>query len=146
MQRATKALEEIDETAWLETSAELIRSGLWDQIDTEALAEYLSDMARRDKREVVSRLAVLIAHLLKWEYQPEMRSTSRLATAERERQELIELLESGTLRRHAVEALPKAYRYGMRQAAVDTDLSETAFPIDCPWALETLLEKPLQDR
>ncbi|MGQ0591183.1 MAG: DUF29 family protein [Gammaproteobacteria bacterium] len=55
-------LYEHDETAWLETMAELIRLGRLDEIDYPNLAEYLADMARRDRREVESRLTVLIVH------------------------------------------------------------------------------------
>lgn len=45
-------LYRIDETAWLEAMAELIRSGRLDEVDYPNLAEYLSDMVIRDRREV----------------------------------------------------------------------------------------------
>jgi hypothetical protein len=98
-----------DETAWLEAMAELIRRGRLDEVDYANLAEYLADMARRDRREVSSRLAVLIAHLLKWRYQPERRSGDWRGTVEVQRQDLAELLESGVLRYHAGDVLAKAY-------------------------------------
>jgi hypothetical protein len=59
-----RVLYEHDETAWLETMAELIRLGRLDEIDYPNLAEYLADMARRDRREGESRLTVLIVHAL----------------------------------------------------------------------------------
>src|SRR5438132_7503601 len=90
-------LYERDETAWLEAMSELIRLGRLDEVDYPNLAEYLADMARRDRREVTSRLAVLIAYLLKWRYQREGRSGSWRGTVEVQRQELAELLESGVL-------------------------------------------------
>src|SRR5271157_875228 len=62
------ALYERDETAWLEAMAELARDGRAEDLDLGHLAEYLFDMARRDRREVESRLAVLLSHLLKWTY------------------------------------------------------------------------------
>ena len=55
---ATAALYEVDETAWLEAAAELIRQGRLDEVELGPLAEYLSDMAKRDRREVSSRLVV----------------------------------------------------------------------------------------
>jgi hypothetical protein len=143
VQRTAEVLAETDETGWLEASAELIRSGRWSKADMEAVAEYLADMARRDKREVVSRLSVLIAHLLKWQYQPEMRSGSWRGTVERERQELAELLESGTLLNHAAETLAKAYRNGVKQALAETGLSEEIFPEVCPYTLDDLVKEPL---
>src|SRR5262245_20121582 len=90
-------LYESDETAWLEAMAQLIRDGRHSELDYPHLREYLEDMARRDKREVSSRLATLIAHLLKWRHQPDRRSGSWRATIIGQRQELSELLESGVL-------------------------------------------------
>src|SRR3954452_12731877 len=113
------ALYERDETAWLEAMAERIRDGRLGELDYENLGEYLADMARRDRREVESRLAVRIAHLLKWEHQPRRRSRSWRATIEVQRQELVRLLESGTLRNHAEAALRRVYADGVRQAAAE---------------------------
>ena len=117
---ALAALYESDETAWLDATAELVRAGRLDQLDTHTLAEYLTDMARRDRREVTSRLGLLIAHLLKWQHQPDHRTGNWRATVEVQRQELAELLESGVLRNHAAEVLTKAYANGVRQAAAET--------------------------
>src|SRR5271166_2831120 len=50
------ALYERDETAWLEAMAELARDGWAEDLDLGHLAEYLFDRARRDRREVESRL------------------------------------------------------------------------------------------
>ena len=67
-------LYERDETAWLEAMAALVAEGRFAEIDRRNLSDYLTDMAKRDRREVTSRLGVLIAHLLKWRHQPGRRS------------------------------------------------------------------------
>src|SRR5512135_3388659 len=95
------ALYEQDETAWLEAMAELIRFGRLDQLDYADLAGYLEEMARRDRREVTSRLSALIGHLLKWRYQPERCSGCWSASVQMQQQELAEMLESKLLRNHA---------------------------------------------
>ena len=141
--QALATLYETDETAWLDATADLIRRGHWDHIDAVTLSEYLSDMARRDRREVINRLAVLIAHLLKWRYQPDRRSMSWRGTVEVQRQELVGLLESGTLRNHAAEVLPRAYANAVRQASEETGLPDTGFPVDCPYALQDVLDRPI---
>jgi hypothetical protein len=138
-------LYERDETAWLEAMADLIRSGRLDQVDYPSLAEFLADMAQRDRREVISRMSILIAHLLKWRHQPGQRSGSWRGTVELQRQELAELLESGVLRNHAGEVLAKAYTNGMRQAVAETGLSESTFPETCPYSLDALLSEPLEE-
>lgn len=139
-----EVLYEQDETAWLEAMAELIRMGRRDEVDYPNLAEYLADMARRDRREVTSRLSVLVAHLLKWRHQPERQTGSWRGTVEIQRQELAELLESGVLRNHAGEVLGKAYANGVRQAVAETGLPEVAFPAGCPDSLDEILSAPLE--
>ena len=67
---------ERDETAWLEAMSALAANGRYAEMDFRNLSEYLADMAKRDRREVFSRLVVLLSHLLKWEHQPERRSGS----------------------------------------------------------------------
>lgn len=49
------SLYEQDETVWLEQMSSLIAQRRFEAVDGEHLAEYLSDMAERDKREVLSR-------------------------------------------------------------------------------------------
>jgi hypothetical protein len=143
-----KALYEQDETAWLDGSARLIREGRLDELDYDNLCEFLEAMARRDRREVESRLAVLLAHLLKWTYQPDGRSRGWRATVEVQRHELELLLRSGTLRNHAEAELSGAYRAALRQASADTGIEVTAFPQQCPYTVQQLLqiELPQEDR
>ena len=138
---APVSLYEQDETAWLEQTADLIATGHFEQIDLDNLSEYLRDMARRDKREVLSRLVILMTHLLKWEHQPGSRSNSWRGTMQEQRRELRELLESKSLRAHAEKTLAKAYREAVAQAAAETGLAKKAFPAECGWALEDLWTK-----
>ena len=79
------------------------------EMDYSNLSEYLADMAKRDRREVISRLITLLTHLLKWEYQPDHRSGSWQGTILEQRRELCMLLESGTLHNHAQSVLAEAY-------------------------------------
>lgn len=130
------ALYEQDETAWLETMSDLAAQGRHADIDYSHLSEYLADMAKRDRREVFSRLVVLLTHLLKWEHQPENRSGSWRGTIREQRRELRQLFESGTLRNHAVAVLADAYREARQQAADETGLNQGDFPIENAWGLE----------
>jgi hypothetical protein len=142
IQRATETLSslfESDETAWLEAMAELIRQGHVDDLDYPHLMEYLADMARRDRREVESRLAVLLAHLLKWTHQPDKRSGSWRGTIVGQRQELVRLLGRGVLRNHAEAVLSEVYGDAVEQAAAETELPADRFPTECPYTLDQLL-------
>ncbi len=137
------ALYEADETAWLDAMAELVAQGRLAELDHAHLAEYLADMARRDRREVKNRLAVLLAHLLKWHFQPAQRTRSWERTIEHQRRKLRFDLEGGTLRDHAAEQLPVVYAYAVRQAAVDTGMPIGAFPPVCPFDWPQIESAPL---
>jgi hypothetical protein len=132
-------LYERDETAWLEAMAELIRQGRLDEVDYPNLAEYLADMARRDRREVESRLIVLLAHALKWAHQPDRRSGNWRGTIIEQRQELEGLVSRGVLRNHAEAVLADVYRKAVERAAAETGLPAESFPEVCPHSLDQLL-------
>src|SRR5947209_4833297 len=136
-------LYEQDETAWLEAMSDLIRSGRLDEVDYPNLAEYLADMARRDRREVESRLTVLIAHALKWARQPDRRSGGRKGTVIEQRQELEGLVSRGVLRKHAEAVLADVYGKAVERAAAETGLPAETFPAACPYTLEQLLSADL---
>lgn len=140
---AAPSLYEQDETAWLEQTAELIRQGRWADLDSSHLQEYLTDMARRDRREVESRLAVLIAHVLKWDHQPDQRSRSWRATIVAQRQELARLASQGALRNHAEAVLADVYAEAVERAAAETGLAPGSFPGACPYTLDRLLSPDL---
>jgi hypothetical protein len=136
---ALAALYETDETAWLEETAELVRNGRLEAIDPITLAEYLTDMSKRDRREVFSRLVQLLTHLLKWKYQPEGKSGSWRSTIRQQRRELRQLLESGTLRNHAAAVLVEAYAEARAQAADETGLDAAILPANSPWDLDAAM-------
>jgi hypothetical protein len=142
IQRAAAALSQLyesDETAWLEAMADLIQQGRWGELDYAHLGEYLTDMARRDRREVESRLATLLTHVLKWVHQPDHRSRSWRATIVEQRQELSRLVARGILRNHAEASLASAYAEAIERAAAETGLAAGSFPGECPYTLEQLL-------
>jgi hypothetical protein len=138
-QAATPALYEVDETGWLEKTAQLLRLARINEVELDILAEYLTDMAKRDRREVFSRLAVLLCHLLKWEYQPDRRSGSWQGAILEQQRELRQLLESSTLRNHAMAVFAEAYVDARKQAAAETGLARAAFPDKSPWNLDNAL-------
>lgn len=137
--QANATLCEADETAWLERTAELLRGERFDALDPHTLAEYLTDMANRDRREVYSRLVVLFTHLLKWDHQPDRRGGSWQSTIREQRRELRMMLESGTLRNHAAGVFPDAYADARLHAADETTLPVATFPEACPWELDAAL-------
>jgi hypothetical protein len=132
-----------DETAWLERMSRLVADRRLDELDYDHLSEFLSDMARRDRREVVSRLTSLLMHLLKWEHQPSKRTRSWLVTIQEQRDELLDLIGGGVLRQHAEGSLAEVYRRAVKRASQESGIDPGSFPIACPWRLDEALERDL---
>jgi len=132
-------LYEADETAWLDTMAVLIAQRRISEFDLHNLQEFIESMAKRDRRELESRLKVLLAHLLKWEYQPDKRSKSWSLTIDNQRWEIEFDCRSKTLRNHADAELESVYAKAVAEAAYEAGLDMSAFPETCPWTLDQIL-------
>jgi len=133
---------EEDFYAWTVEQARLLRSGEFSSIDTANIAEEIESLGRSDKREIQSRLTVLLTHLLKWQVQPAMRSNSWSRTIREQRRQVERLLrESPSLRPFVAETLAEAYGDAREDAAEETGLSETEFPIDCPFTPDEVLSR-----
>ena len=76
---------ETDVMAWANEQARLIRAGRFDLLDLEHIAEEIKDVGKSEQRELANRMAVLLAHLLKWQYQPDRRGSSRVRTIKEQR-------------------------------------------------------------
>src|ERR1700674_3816748 len=94
---------------WTVRNAELLRSGRSTEADLEHIAEEIEDMGKRERRELLSRLSVLIAHLLQWQVQPERRSRSWTTTIRLQRSRIKKLIsQMPSLRSFLVENLAEA--------------------------------------
>lgn len=110
-------------------------------IDWENVAEELDTLGRSEKRELRSRLGVLLLHLLKWLHQPMHQSTSWGLTIEEQRDAIAEVLASNpSLKPVLDQTLKEAYRSARRQAVVESGLSQTTFAEDCPWSTAQVLD------
>src|SRR5438093_12531420 len=101
---------EQDFYAWTVEQSRLLRSGELSAIDAANIAEEIESMGRSDRRELRSRLAVLVMHLLKWRHQPGARSRSWSATVDEQRLQIEEVLaESPSLRPQPAARLADHY-------------------------------------
>nr|VFJ59435.1 MAG: protein of unknown function DUF29 [Candidatus Kentron sp. FW]VFJ67135.1 MAG: protein of unknown function DUF29 [Candidatus Kentron sp. FW] len=69
-------LYDTDFHAWANREAVLLRAGNFQEIDRENIAEEIESIGKRERRELVNCLEVLLVHLLKWQYQPALRGRS----------------------------------------------------------------------
>mgnify|MGYP001305096412 CR=1 FL=1 len=126
-----------DYHAWTQHTAELIRQGRFAEIDVEHVAEELEDMGASKERELENRLGILLAHLLKWRYQPERRGASWEATIKEQRQRVARLLRKNpSLKADLEETHRDAYSDARLIARRETGLPEAVFPQNCPFSWE----------
>jgi hypothetical protein len=134
-------LYEIDFYAWTKEQAELLRHHQWSKLDLPNLIEEIESLGKQQRQELRNRLSLLIGHLLKWQYQPEHRSRSWLATIRVQRRDTLRLLQDNpSLKPYLQEALQEAYANGRDLAAGETDLPFKTFPQACPYTLAEILE------
>ncbi len=134
-------LYECDFYAWTQEQATLLRAGRLEQLDTGHLAEEIEALGRQERRELVNRLGILLGHLLKWQFQPQLRGKSWRATISEQRRQIQRLLkESPSLKPELLVALPEAYQDGILLVVKETPLSEEELPVECPYTLEQVLD------
>jgi hypothetical protein len=134
-------LYETDFYAWAKEQAALLRSGKLTEADLEHIAEEIESMGKTEKRELVSRLTVLLVHLLKWRFQPALRGTLWEVTIKVHRRDLARhLRDNPSLRSRLDEAIEDAYGDAILLARGETNLPEATFPSACPWTFDQAMD------
>ena len=125
---------EEDFYAWTVEQSRLLRSGELSAVDTANIAEEIESMGRSDRRELKSRLVILVMHLLKWRHQPGARSRSWSATIDEQRLQIEGILaESPSLRPSVAAMLGEAHAMARARAIAETGLADEVFPEACPF-------------
>lgn len=135
---------------WIEHHIVLLKEGRFNEIDAEHLIEELEDMGKSNLRELRSRFVVLIAHLLKWEYQLKQLQNrwenyvggSWISTISGQRVHISGILKQNpSLKRLLSEVIVDAYPDALELAIEETGLQKSTFPTECPYTIEQLLDK-----
>lgn len=133
---------EQDFYGWTQEQAALLRAGRLNDLDIENLIEEIETMGRSEKRELESRLTVLLLHLLKWKYQEARRGRSwQLSIDEQRIQFQKTLKENPGLKPLFEQIIIDAYELAVIQASRETKISKNVFPVECPWTFAELADK-----
>ncbi|MEC4819489.1 MAG: DUF29 domain-containing protein [Scytonema sp. PMC 1069.18] len=126
--------------AWTQEQVNLLKTQEWDKLDTLNLIEELETLGRKERQELRNRLAVLLGHILKWQFQAEKRTSSWLSTIREQRIQIKLLLQdSPSLKPYLEEVFFTAYELGLALAMRETLLGEKIFPEICPYSSEETL-------
>lgn len=141
---------EQDFNAWIQQHINLLKQGRFNEIDVEHLIEELKDMGKSNLRELENRFIVLIAHLLKWQYQyrelqdqwKTFTGGSWRGTITEQRTKIEKLLKQNpSLKSELQNAIISAYPDAVKIAMSETGLPRSIFPDNCVYHIEQLLDE-----
>lgn len=132
-------LYKTDFYAWSRQVAESLRTGAVPASELENIAEEIESLGRSEHRELKHRLEVLLMHRLKWDRQPNLRSSSWENTIEIQRNDIRDSLNENPSLRREFEAVAKtAYKNAVLSASIETGLGKSTFPAEIPYDLNEL--------
>lgn len=132
---------EDDLYGWAVENASLLKQGKFNEADMEHIIQEMETLGRSNKRELVSRLGVLMAHLMKWQYQADKRNKSWKGTIERQRIEISAVLEENpSLKSQIKEIIPKAYKYALAILEEETPLDIQSLPSNCSYDFDQIID------
>ncbi|MBB3997371.1 DUF29 domain-containing protein [Aureimonas pseudogalii] len=141
--RTPSAAYERDFFAWTQDQAAKLRARTAEtgDVDWENVAEEIEGVGISEKREVRSRLEVLIVHLLKWQFQPDRRKHEWSDTITEQRRRLSMVIDdSPSLRTFPAAILADLYDLAVMSATKETQMPRSVFPATCPFGIEEILD------
>lgn len=128
-----------DVVAWANEQAALLRAGNLKEIDVLNIAEEIEDVAKSEQHQLASRLAVLLAHLLKWKFQQGLRGNSWKRTIIEQRHKIARCLRRYPSLKHVLfddEWLEEVWEDAVHLAEDQTKL---VFPRVWIWTLDQVM-------
>ena len=134
-------LYETDFYAWTLEQTKLLKKGDFKHLDLVNLVEEIASLGKQQRQELENRLAVLLGHLLKWDFQPSHRSKSWRATIREQRRTAQRLLQQNpSLKPYLAEAIAVAYESGLDLVVRETPLDYPDLPTDCPYTAKQIFD------
>jgi hypothetical protein len=136
------ALYEQDFYAWTKEQAGALRTHRPNAVDWQHIAEALESMGGSERREMESRLRLIVVHLLMWQAQPAFRSKSWERTLRTQRRDLERHLDRNpSLRPLVPSVLIEQYEDAVSEAISETGLAEGSFLARCPYSVEQVTDQ-----
>lgn len=135
-------LYETDFYAWTQEQARLLRERRFDDLDLDNVVEEMASVGRSQRDQIESRLVVLLAHLLKWKFQPGARSGSWQGAIREQRRRIARLVQdSPSLHAYPAEVVLDQYLAARLAAVAETGIDFTLFPEACPFSATEILDQ-----
>ena len=122
-----------DGYGWAMAQGQLLRERQLDSIDWDNVAEEIETMGRSEYDSVESALRVALMHILKWEYQPMLRSRSWAGSITVQLRHFDRRLHKNPgLKAQLEQILADAYHDARYEAAAETGFDIDTFPVNPP--------------
>ncbi len=156
--QSLKELYEKDFYMWVQENLKLLKNKEYESVDWENLLEDIEDMARRELRNLISFMAVILEHLYKLENFRDREDVVRswISSINNARNELDTIFETyPSIRKKSAEEFPTAWRIAVKRLvrwfkeAQNQNLAkkyfgrfptEEDFPQECPYTFEQVME------
>ena len=133
---------EQDFVGWLNTQAELLKTGKVNELDIKNLVEEIEAMGRSEKRELENRMIILVMHLLKWTFQPNYQSRSWANTINEQRRRIGRVIKDSPSLKNSLndtEWFNDIWQSALYQAVSETGLDIKIFPEQPIWTTQQIL-------
>ena len=138
------SLYEQDFYLWIQETVELLKKGQLEQLDIENLIEEVDSMGKSQRKELKTRLIVLIEHLLKLQYWTTEKDYNargwRNTIVEQRRQIAYTLVDSPSLKAIINDMFLDCYQDARNDTLRKYQLPLTLFPQECPFSLLEVLD------
>ncbi len=139
-----------DYHAWANRQIDALSAGRFADLDIAHLLEELRDMGRSERNELENRLVILLAHLLKWQFQygrlserwKEFKGDSWRSTIVEQRDRIAKRLDKSPGLTSGLSGLiEEIYSDAAGLAAKETGIGINCFPSVCPYTQEQILDE-----
>ena len=144
MKEPVSSLYDSDFLGWTHQQVAALRAREPERLDYENLIEEIESMGKQLQAELVNRLAVLLAHLLKWQFQPAVRDRhgrSWQLSAKEQRLQIAKLVHNNpSLAPFIADAMAGGYEIAVLRAARESGFDEHSFPPANPYVFEQAMQ------
>ncbi|WP_199288974.1 DUF29 domain-containing protein [Pseudanabaena sp. FACHB-1998] len=124
---------------WTVEQVERLRLGRWDGLDIENLAEEIESLDNPKSSELKNRLAILLAHLIKWDLPPMLRGKSWRLTIKEQRIQIKKLIRKNpSLKSYLSEVITDGFELALVWVEKETRLKPKDLPKECPYSVEQI--------
>jgi hypothetical protein len=136
------SLYQSDYYGWVQEQIAHLKAGRLAALDLDNLIDEVGDLGKAEIQRLESALRILLIHMLKWRFQPERRSRSWKLSMDNGRDEAIRWLrDSPSLKPLRNMITADAYGLARRDAAKETRLRLSTFPMTCPFTWDEMMDE-----